>query len=88
MSTCTQLFAQQPLDVTSVTVRLLCRYCSQNPDPSYNSCNVPQEMSNEAIDHELEGGSQALLLLADSCSTMRLLCCGACLARRHVDVVG
>ncbi|KAL3148229.1 hypothetical protein ABBQ38_013701 [Trebouxia sp. C0009 RCD-2024] len=33
-------------------------YCSQNPDPQYNSCNVPQEMSNEAIDLELEGGSE------------------------------
>lgn len=38
------------------------RYCSQNPDPNYNSCNVPQEMSNEAIDRELEGGSEVLRL--------------------------
>lgn len=37
-----------------------CRYCPQNPDANYNSCSVPQEMSNEAIDRELEGGNEVL----------------------------
>ena len=27
--------------------------CSDNPDSKHNSCNVPQEMSNVAIDREL-----------------------------------
>ncbi|KAL0033139.1 hypothetical protein WJX79_005261 [Trebouxia sp. C0005] len=33
-------------------------YCSKNPDPKYNSCDVPQELSDEAIDQELEQGSE------------------------------
>ena len=39
-----------------------CRYCAQNPDANYNSCNVPQEKSNEAIDRELEGGNEVLVV--------------------------
>lgn len=35
-----------------------CRYCSLNPDIQYNSCDVPQELSDEAIDKELEQGSE------------------------------
>ncbi|DBB04664.1 hypothetical protein WJX77_006462 [Trebouxia sp. C0004] len=33
-------------------------YCSKNPDPNYNRCDVPQELSDEAIDQELEQGSE------------------------------
>ena len=43
-------------------IRMSYRCCSQNPDTDYNSCNVPQEMSNEAIDRELEGVSEVLQL--------------------------
>ena len=37
---------------------MLHRYCSKNPDPNYDSCHVPQELSDEAIDQELEQGSE------------------------------
>ena len=29
---------------------LLCRTCSQNPDPTFASCSVPQEWTDEEID--------------------------------------
>ena len=32
---------------------IACRYCEQNPDASYNTCDAPQELSDQEIDLNL-----------------------------------
>jgi hypothetical protein len=70
--------AQQPSKWIYMLVQLVAyhRYCSKNPDPNYNSCDVPQELSDEAIDQELEQGSEVCSYNSKSyCSSMPVHIC-------------
>jgi hypothetical protein len=51
LDTCCYYHHWVPRGRCSLTWRA-CRYCELNPNAQFASCSVPQELTNEEIDHE------------------------------------